>query len=132
MIKKYYKWTLEDGDVTIIIPDKYKLPDFENEWVTIKDNVMTIRNGYSWDGCSPKRILFGKLIVGTWDGPIDPGTGKQVAYIPSLVHDILCQFEIGTRKRADRIFRYLLDLVDFKFKRLYYRAVRIFGFFVSF
>ena len=123
-IKKYYKWTLPE-DVTIVIPKKYALPDFENEWVTIKNNVMTIHQGYSWDGCSPKRIIFDKIILGTWDGPVR--SGRQICYYPSLFHDVLCQFKIGDRETADKIFKWSLKVEGFIFRGPYYSAVRVFG-----
>ncbi len=85
-----------------------------------------IFEGYSWDGCTPKFQLFGK-VLGTWDGPIDKKTGKPAAYYPSLVHDVLCQFENKvpyTRKEIDKIFYSLLKYYKFPYPRLYYNAVR--------
>ena len=129
--RKYYKWTLP-CEVTIEIPKDYPLSDFENEWIIIKDNTMTIHKEYSWDGCSPKRILLNKYIIGTWDGPINKETGEQICYYPSLIHDVLCQFRIGTRRNADHIFYWMMSLKGFKCRWLYYSAVRVFGLFVKF
>jgi hypothetical protein len=123
VFKHVYKWTLED-DFTIVIPNNLKLPDFENQWCKIESNVITVKRKYSWDGCSPKRKILG-MTIGTWDGPINPETGKQWCYEASLIHDVLCQFGIGKRKTADAIFRYLLG--DFILKDVYYYAVRSFS-----
>ena len=125
LFKRPYKWTLEE-DFTIMLPCALTIPNFENEWCIIKNNTLTIKSGYSWDGCSPKRTLFGKL-VGTWDGNILEETEKQELYYPSLVHDVLCQFKIGKRKVNDQIFHWMMAKVDFELKELYYRAVRVFG-----
>lgn len=125
LLKRPYKWTLSE-DYFIRIPDEYPLPDFQNEWVTIVNNYMKVHSQYSWDGASFKRIIFGKL-VGIWDGLVIESTGKQQLYYPTLIHDILTQFRIGRRKTADQIFYWMMEDVGFKFKKLYYRAVRIFG-----
>ena len=123
-VRTFYKFTLEE-DFELEIPPCFSVPDFHNEWVHIESNHMTITQKYSWDGCSPKKEIFKRWIVGTWDGPINPKTGKEWCYYASLVHDALCQFKIGSRFVADRIFRHLLE--GFIFKEAYYLAVRTYG-----
>ena len=125
-IKKFYKFTLED-DYELEIPPCFPIPDFQNEWISIKSNHLIINKGYSWDGCSPKRILFGKFIVGTWDGNINPKTGLPQLYYPSLVHDSLCQFKIPTRKLSDDIFNWMMVGVNFPYRGIYYSMVRTFS-----
>lgn len=123
--KKVYKWTLEENYEMEVSP-LFLLPDFQNEWVNIEQNHITIKRGYSWDGCSPKRKLFG-IVIGTWDGPIEEATGKPQLYYPSLIHDVLTQFRIGDRKTADQIFLWLMYEHEFKYAKLYYKAVRLYG-----
>lgn len=123
----YYKWTLEEDyvlDLNKVWEGKYTLPNADHPYLKIKDNVITIPESYSWDGCTPKRKMFG-LIIGTWDGPENPETGKQWCYYGSLVHDALYQYHIQTRKTADKLFWELLK--GFKLRNLYYRSVRICG-----
>ena len=120
---RYWKWTLDD-DFTVELVAFPEVADFESDWITIKDSVLTIKAQYSWDGCSPKRKIFG-VVFGTWDGPIDPETGKQQCYYGSLIHDALCQFKIPHRKNADREFYERLKKDNFKYARAYYSAVRI-------
>lgn len=59
--------------------------EFESEWATVRDGVLTIRAGYAWDGCSRKWKVFGH-IVGTPDGL------KGQTRWASLVHDVFCQY----------------------------------------
>jgi hypothetical protein len=106
---------------------------FENEWLHIEPNGhITVKgsnkNGYAWDGCSPKYNFFDLLLLGTPDGRINVNTGKSTTYYASLLHDILYQFkdDIGIeRKVADDLF--LAYLGDFSPRYLYYYAVRLFG-----
>ncbi len=132
-----YKWTLPD-DVHLSYPSVTKgLPVLLqkgkgtlanlNNWGSINAKGIRIKKGYSWDGCSPKVRIFGKLF-GTWDGP-RAMVDLQKAYYPSLVHDILCQFEGKvpfTRKEIDEIFYVLLCKADFPFPRTYHFFVSTF------
>ena len=120
---KHYKWILEE-DFVVEIPDKFKLPNFKNEFIEVTENKLIIFKGYAWDGCSPKRKIFG-ILVGTWDGRFDKNTGKQKCYYSSLVHDALCQFKIGNRKTIDDIFLWMMT--GFIFKRIYYNSVRLYA-----
>lgn len=90
---------------------------------------IVIKEGYAWDGCSPKFKLLG-LIVGIWDGPYSFYTHKPQAYYASLVHDVLCQFRTShkiSRPDMDLIFYYLLKRDKFVLAPLYYVAVRLFA-----
>lgn len=93
----------------------------ENNYQTIK-----ILKGYSWDGCSPKLKMGGK-IIGVWDGPVLQD-GYPACYKASLVHDALCQFWDPNGPYslifADKNFQELLDSVHFKYSKLYYNMVR--------
>jgi len=102
----------------------------------------TIHPGYSFDGCTPKFRIFGKW-VGTWDGhevwffngelylgdPVDRIDGfKKLPqlYYASGGHDCLTQFKpLGiTRKQADAQFYVDMVKVKWKYREVYYRAVR--------
>lgn len=98
-------------------------------WLEIKkDGTITVKEGYAWDGCSPKFNILDLFWVGTPDGALDEG--KPITYYASLVHDALGQFREEKempfdRKQRDLIFAEMLE--GFTFQRLYYMAVRIFG-----
>ena len=97
-----------------------------------KSGNILVRKGYMWDGCSPKiNLVF--VEIGTWDGDINLNTGKPETYYASLIHDVLYQFRDEsdfpfTRKQIDNFFYELLK--NFKYKKVYYWSVRIFGGFV--
>ena len=118
-----YVYTLEENFV-IETPN---IRNIEKPFVQIVDGTMTILKGYAWDGCTPKRSLFGLKIIGTSDGHIYYKTGKPLCYYPSLVHDAMYQYEIGARNVADRKFYEMLKEVKFFPARIYYWAVRLFG-----
>lgn len=105
---------------------------FDNEWLTIRNGVVTIQAGYAWDGCSPARRLPGGIWIGTPDGPLAEN-GRPVSYLPSLVHDALCQFRLdipGLRKSATvALFRRMLQEcgAPWWMVQLYPRAVERFG-----
>jgi len=120
-----YKWTLEE-DYRVFVP---WIGECGREWGSIKDGWLTIRKGYSWNGCSPK-FRIGPLMFGTWDGNMNPKTGKQWCYHASLVHDFLCQYKLGSRHMADRMFHSMLH--GFSLQELYFIAVCTAGFFRGF
>lgn len=109
---------------------------FNNEWLSIETNGKitlkgTNRDGYSWDGCSPKWKLFGK-IIGTPDGKIDPETNLPKTYYASMFHDVIYQFKNEetmciSRKEADKIFKIMLKKANFKSWFLYNLGVRAGG-----
>jgi len=94
---------------------------------------MTVMRGYSWNGCSPKFCVF-DILIGTPDGVVHLRTGRPKAYFASLVHDALYQFlplsAPLTRADADRVFLRLLAESNFAPRRLYWLAVRLFGWIV--
>ena len=98
-------------------------------WLEIKkDGTITVKEGYAWDGCSPKFNILDLFWVGTPDGALDEG--KPITYYASLVHDALGQFREEKempfdRQQRDLIFAEMLE--GFTFQGLYYMAVRIFG-----
>lgn len=119
-----YKYTT-NREETRFFPELKNL-SFESEWLTIREGFATIKKGYSWNGASPKIKIFGK-IYGTWDGANDE------AKIPTLWHDVFYQFakdliKLGV-KRFNVDLRFKNDLIEHKFKypKIYYRAVRSFG-----
>ncbi|MEN8825790.1 MAG: hypothetical protein ABF273_05485 [Wenyingzhuangia sp.] len=110
--------------------------NFENRWIKIENNgKITLKGaqeqGYSWDGCSPKWKILGK-IIGTPDGRIDPKTNKPKTYYASMFHDAIYQYKNTqamkiSRKEADLIFLIMLKKAKFRFWRVYYLGVRIGG-----
>ena len=91
--------------------------------MTVKAN-----EGYSWDGCTPKRSFLNLSIIGVPDGHIDYRTMRPFTYHASLVHDALYQYldTIPVRKKeVDWLF--LIMLGDFKLRWIYYVMVRLFG-----
>jgi hypothetical protein len=119
-----YKFKL-DKDYKARFP--YRIT-FKNDWVTIEKHEITIKKGYSWDGCTPYLFNFLVWAIKTPDGVCVEG--KQMLYYPSLVHDVLYQFkkEIPlSRSEVDNIFLYDMNKRGFKLANIYYSIVRIFG-----
>lgn len=82
-------------------------------WVIIdKNGDIVVKAGYAWDG--------------TTLSPDFPET-----YYPSLIHDALYQFlrkgMTFTRKEIDDLFLKMMQENNFKFAKVYYKAVRMFG-----
>ena len=82
---------------------------FSNDWIMVCNGFITVKIGYSWDGCT-----FAP-------DPIE-------THIASCVHDAFYQFHFITRKRADKAFYDLLKQNKFPFAKIYYISVRLFGF----
>lgn len=122
-----YKFTLTE-DVTLFLP--ISLPGFKNEWVHISGNKITVKKGYSWDGCTPKLRIGDLGYIGTPDGTLNMETGYPVTYYCSLVHDVLYQWKSEhnvSRLEADIVFLLMLKEIDFSKAEIYYIFVRIFG-----
>ncbi len=90
---------------------------------------ITVMRGYAWNGCSPK-FCFLDFLVGTPDGVVNKGTGRQKTYFASMIHDALCQFlPYGlpyNRPEADFFFFRLMEESEFGPRRIYWLAVRAF------
>ena len=110
--------------------------DFDNVWFSLsKDGTVTVKGrhykGYAWDGCSPK-IKIKDVYLGTLEGVLNFDTGESKTYFASLIHDVFYQFSkdvkyfVG-RKEVDSEFYAILKRDGFKLARLYYFAVRLFG-----
>ena len=121
---KIYKYTTEDENSIYVhflknLSFGYKTLNCEKGWCTIP-------KGYSWDGCSPKMVIFGK-IIGTPDG------GKNETKESSMWHDVFYQYKsdlskLGvTRYEVDVFFLFLLTKKGWKYSNLYYYGVRLFG-----
>jgi len=78
------------------------------EWGSINYGYITIKKGYSWDGCT--------CAVNT-----------KRTYAGCLIHDFLCQFKPISKPAIDLVFLSIMDEDNFEFAYLYYLAVRIFG-----
>jgi len=116
--KNIYKYTLNE-DITLFYASFFDIV-FENNYIKLSNGWITIKKGYSWNGCSPKIKLLGK-IFGTPDGR------NNQCKIPSCYHDALYQFKIGTKEDADFIFYELLKKNNWKLAKIYYFAVVLFG-----
>lgn len=116
-----YKFTLEK-DTEIMT--ELKGHNFVCEWFRLfEGGKIIIKKGYSWDGCSPKVKIFGK-IIGTWDGK------NNSTYYASMLHDVLYQYkrEIPfSRLEVDKQFKKDLEKINFKYTNIYYFFVRKFG-----
>ena len=112
----------------------------EKQRMTISRNgTVVIHRGFLWDGCTPKFSFFGIAILGTYEGDEVQRTdfpqlaGRKAAYYASLVHDAfyLHLNELSghgiTKTHADHVFFEILSGAEFAHKRLYYRAVDVFG-----
>ena len=101
-----YKLTLKEHLYTysVELKDVY----FSNNWLMICNGYITIKKGYSWDGCT-----------------FAPDT--KSTYEASCVHDALYQFKIDKQKR-DLAFYDLLKQNGFTLAKIYYISVRLFGF----
>jgi len=128
--KGVYKYVVRERVLFKNTPIKM---DFINPWLAMKVNGdITIngsyKDGYAWDGCTPKYNIIDLFLLGIPDGRNLVLTGKPVTYYASMIHDMLCQHqkEIGiTRKQADQTF--LMFMGDFKLRYLYYYTVRVYG-----
>lgn len=124
-IKKEYKWKLEN-DYSVYVKELENI-QVDLPWVTISSGLITIRKGYTWNGCSPSISVLDMFFIGTPDGIVDYNTGKPKTHYASLVHDCLYQFKILGRKEADLIFRRMMKESRFALADIYYLAVRAFG-----
>ena len=101
-----YKFTLETAKHFFI--KELKGVYFRNRWVVISDGYVIVRKGYSWDGCT--------MAIDT-----------KRTYDASLIRDLLYQFNIVPQIQADFVFYNILLDYKFKFAKLYYIAVVLFG-----
>jgi len=114
---------------------KNRTCDFK--WLNISDNgSITVKgsykNGYAWDGCTPKWNLI-HITWGIFDGKLirfGKGDYKPYTYYASMVHDALYQYKRCvpvTRKETDLIFYIMLKESGYMWAYLYYIGVRLFG-----
>lgn len=98
-----------------------------------KGGCITVTQGYSWNGCSPKICIF-DLLIGTPDGAVHIVTGRPKTYYASMVHDALYQFlkedSPICRSQADEAFMKLMAESEFLLRWIYWAAVRTFGWIV--
>jgi hypothetical protein len=106
----------------------------EDGWLRIEPNgiihlVTSCKNGYAWDGCTPKFELL-DMIIGTPDGKLDYITEEPITYYASMTHDILYQFKREvplSRKTTDILFRLIMKDAGFTWTNVYYFFVRLLG-----
>lgn len=110
-----YKYTLKEDyhyDLGITLPKSFIGMSNEKPYMMISpEGLLTVFKGYAWDGAT--------------SAPDYPEI-----YYATLVHDALYQFLPKTpmsRKQIDDIFLKMMLENNFKYARIYYRAVRWFG-----
>ncbi|MDD5491490.1 MAG: hypothetical protein PHV60_02255 [bacterium] len=109
---------------------------FENEWFKLGEDGSVLikgtnKNGYAWDGCSPKFKLK-DIYFGTPEAVLNPKTGESKTFYASLVHDVFYQFSAELksfvkRQQVDQEFYAILKRDEFRFAGIYYYAVRLLG-----
>ena len=101
---------------------------FDNPWLKIHNGVITVKQGYAWDGCSHKWVIADLWVIGTPDGRLHHGL--PITYHASLIHDALTQFRAVlpvTHQQATAIFDAMLKERRFFWRKLYVWAVSILG-----
>ena len=114
--KYKYKFKVEEN-FSIELP--FKIPDFQDQYASLKDDILSVKRGYAWDGAS---------------GPI---INTRDTLVASLVHDVLYQAmrlsliksSKENRKIADKNFFEILKMngVNSIRRKVWYFAVRLFG-----
>ncbi len=109
---------------------------FENEWFKLEEDGTVLvkgtnKNGYAWDGCSPK-IKLKDIYFGIPEAVLNFKTGQSKTFYASLIHDVFYQFSKDVksfvkRKQVDKEFYVILKQDEFRFAILYYYAVRLLG-----
>lgn len=110
--------------------------EFDSEFLKIDRSSITVKKGFKWDGCSPK-FRVGDFLIGTPDGKyiehrFDQGESnfKPMTWRASMLHDALYEYKGQhklSRRTVDLIFLCILEEAGFKLAKLYWLAVRLFG-----
>ena len=111
-----YKFKVEEN-FSIELP--IRIADFEHQYASSKDGILSVKRGYAWDGAS---------------GPI---INTRDTLVASLVHDVLYQAmrlnliksNSENKKTADKIFFEILKMhgVNSILRKVWYLAVKLFG-----
>ena len=136
-VKWLYKLETADFAWSSGHPVPYNMEFFDEggkkRLVIEKDGKITVTQGYSWDGCTPKLCFF-DILLGTPDGVVHKDSGKPKTYYASLIHDALYQFLVEmpkvaqiTRRDADNFFFRIMEEYEFAPRWVYWIAVRLFG-----
>jgi hypothetical protein len=124
------RWRFDfSKDVGVKVPWRVK-GDFSfvdgsgREWGSLELGFLTVRKGYRWNGCSPKRWVPLLGWVGT------PDTDRNL--LGSGVHDLLYQASGGegfpfSREEVDGLFLEILRASRFGMARTFHAAVKQFG-----
>ena len=121
-----------DSGIPVSTPVSFDDAQGVTRLVVDQDGTITVKEDYSWDGCSPKLRVFDLGYIGTPDGTLDVHTGQQKTYYASLLHDALYQFIADPRmeyKRSqmDRMFFDLMTQSGFGARHIYLFATRSLG-----
>lgn len=110
---------------------------FENEWLKLEPNGKitvkgTNRQGYAWDGCSPKLFKIVDMYFGTPESVLNYDTGQPKTFYASMIHDVFYQFSkdlkhMVKRKEVDMEFFTILERDGFRAAKLYHWGVWALG-----
>jgi hypothetical protein len=125
-VKKIWKFKLKEDRHIVLnfdTPDVFFTEEKNGKKVIVGyiiDNVLTVLNGYEWDGCTPKIRIFGKILgVPDFEG----------TYEASLFHDFLIEYfnyHSISRKQIDSVFTCVMLKCKFKYERVYSLGVNLF------
>lgn len=120
-IKNRYFYRLK-GDYILFVPSLQNYI-FEGEFLQVKNGNVIVKNGYAWNGNTPKTLFLG-ILFGTPDGFL----GHTLE--ASLLHDALYQYGKKfnlSRKEADKIYFEDLKRLDWQLAKVYNFFVRLLG-----
>lgn len=105
-------------------------PFYSDSLIITPQGKIVIKQGYRWNGCTPKFNIANMAILGTFDGKLDKITNKPQLYYATLVHDVLYHY-YGYHgiplKKLDRLFLKMMRESGFPKAKLYYNVVRAIG-----
>ena len=138
MLFKIKNWAWDEAQYELTDDYEYETDKHEASytspggWLEISAGEWMIKKGFKWNGTTAVP-----------DGPNHPDPNSipvmslskhpiPLTWEASLVHDVGCKYiyEEGfpyTRKEVDQIFYALLKKINFKYAKLYYIGVRLFG-----
>jgi len=115
------------------------LQELRNEWGVIYPDSIEINEEYSWDGCSGPAWQGKTIEPEEWMPVVKEGGYRYATTLAaSLVHDFTCQFTSEIRRKtglsygvvrkvSDDVFYDVLKKSKFRFRKLYYAGVRVWG-----
>jgi len=141
--KRKYKYVLDEdyifkSDFSKLFK-KTKELKFEYEYGIIYKDRIHFNKGYAWNGCSGNVWQGKRIDQEDWMPKLTLDSDKCTQTVPAtLIHDFMYQYlkdikkeaelhSLRVRKIADKKFYSLLKRTNFKYAKMYYFGVRIFG-----